>query len=113
MLGPDTARVTQAASPQEQPPADQAQRQARERWYADMREAPEVGTRLYALDLWAQQPKEAIDPVTYALVDEEDSVRTRAQALYEQHLAREAAPPPKHQDAPTATSPPVVGQKGL
>jgi hypothetical protein len=110
---PETARITQAAPPDEQTPADQAQRQTRERWYAEMREAPEAGMRLYALDLWAQQPTEAIDPVTYALVDEEESVRTKAQELYEQHLVREAAPPPKHLDAPASASPTLVGQKGL
>jgi hypothetical protein len=97
----------------EQTSADQAQQQARARWYAEMREAPEAGTRLYALDLWAQQPTAAIDPVTYALVDEEESVRTRAQELYEQHLVREAAPPPKNPDVPASARPTVVGQKGL
>lgn len=66
------------------------QRAAREQWYAAMREAPEAGMRLYALEHWAQQPGEAIDSVTYALVDEDESVRTRAQELYEQRVAREA-----------------------
>jgi hypothetical protein len=46
--------------------------------------------RLQALELWAQQPSDEIDPVTYALVDEDEQVRTRAQELYEQQLTREA-----------------------
>jgi hypothetical protein len=41
------------------------------------------------LELWAEQPSQDLDPVTYALVDEDDSVRARAQELYEQQLVRE------------------------
>jgi hypothetical protein len=66
--------------------AEQAQRTARERWYAEARESPEVMVRLQALEFWAQQPKEALDPVTFALVDEDESVRARAQDLWEQRL---------------------------
>lgn len=54
-----------------------------------MREAPEAGTRLFALEVWARQPGDTLDPVTYGLVDEDDAVRARAQELYEQHLQRE------------------------
>jgi len=102
-LIPDTARGTHAAptarsqpaaspagSSDEPTPADQAQRQAWDRWYAEAREHPEVGVRLMALEHWAQQPSEAMDPVTAALVDEEEEVRTRAEALYDQQLTREA-----------------------
>ncbi len=48
--------------------------------------------RLQALEQWAQQPpsNHSLDPVTYALVDEDDTVRARAQTLYEQQLVREA-----------------------
>jgi hypothetical protein len=69
---------------------EEALRQAWDRWYAEMRESPEAGMRLYALEIWAQQPKEAIDPVTYALVDEDDGVRACAQELYDQQLTNEA-----------------------
>lgn len=55
-----------------------------------MREAPEAGTRLHALEVWALQPGDAIDAVTYGLVDGDESVRARAQELYAQTLAREA-----------------------
>ena len=44
--------------------------------------APGAGT-------WAQQPGDRIDPLTYALVDEDEEVRARAEELYEQQLARE------------------------
>jgi hypothetical protein len=50
-----------------------------------------VTARLQALEFWAQQPGDALDPVTLALVDEDESVRTRAQELWEQQLTREAA----------------------
>ncbi len=66
------------------------QRDARAQWYATARESPEVTVRLQALEQWAQQPNETLDPVTYALVDEDDTVRARAQTLYEQQLVREA-----------------------
>jgi hypothetical protein len=53
------------------------------------------------LELWAEQPSEDLDPLTYALVDEDESVRTRAQEVYEQQLAREAASVvPSEQDGP-------------
>jgi hypothetical protein len=66
------------------------QRDAWAQWYATARESPEVSVRLQALEQWAQQPNETLDPVTYALVDEDDTVRARAQTLYEQQLVREA-----------------------
>lgn len=69
----------------------QAQREARQQWYAAMRDAPEVWMRLYALDVWAQQPGEGLDPLSYALVDEDEQVRQRGQELYAEELAREAA----------------------
>jgi hypothetical protein len=93
-LSTEAPRVTtsapNAASPDEQIIADQAQRQAWDNWYAAAREHPDVGVRLMALEHWAQQPSETIDPVTAALVDEDEEVRTRAEELYDQHLTREA-----------------------
>ena len=41
--------------------------------------------RLY---LWAQHPGASLDPVIYALVDPDESVRVRAQEVLEQELAR-------------------------
>jgi hypothetical protein len=73
------------------PPADQAQREAREQWFAELRESPDATVRLQALEHWAQQPGTGIDPLTYALVDEDEAVRARADALDEQQLAQEEA----------------------
>ena len=44
--------------------------------------------RIRALETWAQQPGEDLNPVTYALVDPDESVRARAQELLEGVLAR-------------------------
>mgnify|MGYP001563560496 FL=1 len=85
---PLTASPAAPPAPDEKIIAEQALRQARERWYAEMRESPDVTARLQALEVWAQQPKEGLDPVGFALVDEDDSVRTRAQELWEQQLMK-------------------------
>jgi len=74
-----------------QTPAEQAQRAARELWFADLRESPDATVRLQALEHWAQQPGTGINPLTHALVDEDEAVRARAEELYEQQLAREEA----------------------
>ena len=47
--------------------------------------------RLQALETWAQRPGDSLDPVTYGLVDQDETVRERAQVLYEQTLARDGA----------------------
>jgi hypothetical protein len=44
--------------------------------------------RIQALDAWARQPGASLDPVTYALVDPDASVRARAQEVLEEELAR-------------------------
>ena len=94
------ARVQTAASSVTPPPsdaqsiADQAQREARERWFTELRESPDAMVRLQALALWAQQPGTGIDPLPYALVDEDEDVRARAEALWEQQLAREETAAP-------------------
>jgi hypothetical protein len=64
---------------------------ARQQWFTEARTQQDVAVRRQALELWAEQPSQNLDPVTYALVDEDESVRTRAQELYEQQLEREAA----------------------
>jgi hypothetical protein len=53
-------------------------------------ESPDVSVRLQALEQWAQRPGDQLDPVTYGLVDLDETVRQRAHALYERRLAREA-----------------------
>ena len=57
-------------------------------WLADLLQAPDPNVRVQALDAWAQHPGESLDPVTFALVDPDQSVRARAQELLEQELAR-------------------------
>ena len=94
---PNDPRAAQSASGP--PPSDaqslaeQAQREARELWFTEARESPDATVRLQALTLWAQQPGTGIDPLPYALVDEDEAVRARAEALYEQQRAREASVP--------------------
>ena len=57
-------------------------------WLAAAREDPDPNVRLHALDTWAQNPGETLDPVTYSLVDPDESIRARAQALLEHELTR-------------------------
>lgn len=73
-----TAMPTSTESGDETPPP----------WLAEMLDAPDPQVRLQGLDAWAQQPGDSLDPVTYALVDPDESVRARAQELFEQALAR-------------------------
>ena len=91
------AQVQTVASPvgppasEELADADQAQREARQRWFAEMQESPSAAVRLQALELWAQQPSDGLDPETFAFLDDEDAqVRARAEQLWEQQLSREA-----------------------
>jgi hypothetical protein len=57
-------------------------------WLAELLHAPDPNVRIQALDAWAQHPGESLDPVTYALVDPDESVRARAQEVLEQELVR-------------------------
>ena len=57
-------------------------------WLAELLHAPDPNVRVQALDAWSQHPGISLDPVTYALVDPDASVRARAQAVLEQELAR-------------------------
>ena len=89
-------RVKTAASPADPPQSDgransdQAQREARQQWLAELGAHPDATVRLQALELWAQQPGDALDPEFYAFLDDEDeSVRARAEALWEQQLTEE------------------------
>lgn len=77
----------------QEPDTGVSKREAWIQWYEAARESPDVSVRLQALEQWAQRPGEALDPVTYGLVDQDEAVRSRAQQLYEQALAREATEP--------------------
>jgi hypothetical protein len=57
-----------------------------ESWPVAVMQDPDASVRLLALETWAQNPGETLDPVTYALVDPDETVRTRAQALLEEAL---------------------------
>ena len=50
--------------------------------------SPDFQVRLQGLEAWAQHPGTTLDAVTYALVDPEESVRARAQEVFEEELAR-------------------------
>ena len=57
-------------------------------WLTEARNDPDPTVRLNAIEAWARNPGESLDPVTHALVDPDESVRARAQELLEEALAR-------------------------
>jgi hypothetical protein len=70
------------------PPIGQGRTEDPPSWLAELLRAPDPNVRIQGLDAWARQPTVSLDPVTNALVDPDESVRTRAQELLEQELAR-------------------------
>lgn len=67
---------------------DQYQTEEMPAWLAEALDDPDPHVRIQALETWAQRPRETLEPLTYALVDPDESVRTRAQELLEEELAR-------------------------
>ncbi len=60
-------------------------------WIAKELDSPDVGTRLRALETWAQSaPPGAVDPLILAFEDKDERVRARAMELIEQDWARTA-----------------------
>ncbi len=60
-------------------------------WMAKELGSPDVGTRLRALDVWAQSsPPGEVDPLILASEDKDERVRARAMELIEQDSARSA-----------------------
>jgi hypothetical protein len=57
-------------------------------WLDAAREDPDPRVRLHAIETWAIKPGKSLDPVTYALVDPDETVRARAQELFEEALER-------------------------
>ena len=57
-------------------------------WLAELLNDPDPQVRLQGLDAWKRHPSETLDAVAYALVDPDESVRDRAQVLFEEALAR-------------------------
>jgi len=57
-------------------------------WLTAEFDDPDPSVRLQTIEAWAREPEETLDPLTYALVDSDESVRVRAQELLEEELAR-------------------------
>jgi hypothetical protein len=57
------------------------------RWLAEPGHDGDPNARMQALESWSRQPGASLDPFTHALVDPDESVRARAQELFEQALA--------------------------
>jgi hypothetical protein len=57
-------------------------------WLTAECDDPDPSVRLQAIEAWAREPEETLDPLTYALVDPDESVRARAQEFLEEALAR-------------------------
>lgn len=49
---------------------------------------PDPRMRRFALEQWARSPTESLDVVAAALVDPEESIRERAEQVFEEALAR-------------------------
>jgi len=81
--GTVSRNLSPATAPAVQPPAED-----RPPWLAELFNSPNPNVRIQGLDAWARRPGASLDPVTYALVDPDESVRARAQELFEQELAR-------------------------
>jgi len=50
-------------------------------WPAELLHAPDPSVPIQALDAWARHRSASLDPLTYALVDPDESVRARAQEV--------------------------------
>ena len=70
------------------PPLQQFQTEDPPPWLAELLQAPDPNVRIQGLDAWARQPTASLDLVTHALVDPDESVRARAQELFEQELVQ-------------------------
>jgi hypothetical protein len=81
------ASPTGTQQPDERADAECAQREARYNWGTEVWEHPDVTVRPQALELWAEQPDDEIDPVTYALVDQDE--QEWAQELWEEQFIQE------------------------
>jgi len=71
-------------------PADREDARPAEPTEAEGLRHPDLHVRITALERWAQQREgNSVDPLTHAMVDPDERVRARAQALWEEALARQ------------------------
>ena len=56
-------------------------------WLTEALDDPDPRVRLNALEAWARESHESLNPITRALVDPDESVRARAQELFDEALA--------------------------
>jgi len=57
-------------------------------WIDELVNSPDPQIRVQGLEAWVRNKGPSLDPLTYALVDADETVRTRAQELLEQVLER-------------------------
>lgn len=89
--GTDPGRDSPRAVPVPSNPADSSEPLVVPTWMAKELGSPDVGTRLRALDVWAQSsPPGEVDPLILASEDKDERVRARAMELIEQDSARSA-----------------------
>lgn len=74
-----------AATPAVEPPSAQPAVVA---WPPAEMQDPDPRMRRFALEQWAREPTESLDIVAAALVDPEESIRERAEQVFEEALAR-------------------------
>lgn len=73
------------------PPVEHTGQNQVETWLDAAREDPDPRVRLHAIESWAAKPGKTLDPMTYALVDPDETVRARAQELFEEALERRSS----------------------
>ena len=56
-------------------------------WLIEARDDPDPTVRLGVIEVWASDRGADLNPFTYALVDADETVRARAQELFEEALA--------------------------
>jgi hypothetical protein len=57
-------------------------------WLTKAQNDPDPRIRLNAIRAWARDPTESLDPITYSLLDPDESVRAQAQKLLQDTVAR-------------------------
>jgi hypothetical protein len=55
-------------------------------WPVAVMQHPDPRVRRFALEQWARNPTKSLDLVTAAMVDEEETIRERAEGLFNEAL---------------------------